>query len=248
MTVCKDCVSFFQSTVCHGLDINNNETFLQQPAIQAVQTFGPYEISILIEAVKKVLEKGLQPQASTLLNALDELQSQVSESSPTSALSSPSSCTSTTNSELERHKEENIDPSQAPDTKRSHDAQTKGHNEKYFLNEESMSLETDGDCLSSEFNQIQQPPDAPKAPEKEAASKHKQQDDQQCLMIKYKALKRANELLKERQTCRQCRSQPVSITFLPCGHYSYCYDCGKTFSTCPICHKTILADVKTFRA
>ncbi|KAL8612448.1 hypothetical protein ACOMHN_058576 [Nucella lapillus] len=65
---------------------------------------------------------------------------------------------------------------------------------------------------------------------------------------KLTALREENELLKARQKCRSCQHRPVSITFLPCGHYSYCYDCGHKFGACPICHKTVLADVRTFPA
>ena len=68
------------------------------------------------------------------------------------------------------------------------------------------------------------------------------------LKRKLAALRRENKLLKERQLCRDCHTRQVSITFLPCGHYSYCYDCGQRFSACPICRKTILADVRTFLA
>lgn len=57
-----------------------------------------------------------------------------------------------------------------------------------------------------------------------------------------------NRRLKKRQQCRLCHEKQVSITFLPCGHYSYCYDCGQQFTACPICKKTILADVRTFLA
>ena len=55
-----------------------------------------------------------------------------------------------------------------------------------------------------------------------------------------------NKRLKDRQLCKKCRDRTVSVTFLPCGHFSYCYECGQGYSACPICRKTILADVKTF--
>ena len=72
--------------------------------------------------------------------------------------------------------------------------------------------------------------------------------DTTTLKRKLAALRRENKFLKERQLCRDCHTRQVSITFLPCGHYSYCYDCGQRFSACPICRKTILADVRTFLA
>lgn len=72
--------------------------------------------------------------------------------------------------------------------------------------------------------------------------------DVTALKRKLLALRSENKRLKERQLCRDCHIRQVSITFLPCGHYSYCYDCGQRFSACPICRKTILADVRTFLA
>lgn len=72
--------------------------------------------------------------------------------------------------------------------------------------------------------------------------------DNAALKRKLLALRSENKRLKERQLCKDCHNRPVSITFLPCGHYSYCYDCGQRFNACPICRKTILADVRTFLA
>ena len=69
-----------------------------------------------------------------------------------------------------------------------------------------------------------------------------------ALKQKLKALRYENRKLKERQLCKSCRNRQVSITFLPCGHYSFCYDCGQKYNACPICRKTILADVRTFLA
>ncbi|KAK7484273.1 hypothetical protein BaRGS_00024522 [Batillaria attramentaria] len=65
------------------------------------------------------------------------------------------------------------------------------------------------------------------------------------LRQKVRVLREENRKLKERQTCRHCRERPVSLTLLPCGHFCYCQECGSTFHACPICRKTILADVRT---
>lgn len=65
------------------------------------------------------------------------------------------------------------------------------------------------------------------------------------LRERMRALTKENSLLKARQLCRHCRERPVRLTLLPCGHFCFCVECGTTFSRCPICLKTILADVKT---
>ncbi|KAK7480031.1 hypothetical protein BaRGS_00028764 [Batillaria attramentaria] len=67
----------------------------------------------------------------------------------------------------------------------------------------------------------------------------------QELRQKVRVLREENRKLKERQTCRHCRERPVSLTLLPCGHFCFCQECGSTFYACPICQKTILADVRT---
>ena len=61
-----------------------------------------------------------------------------------------------------------------------------------------------------------------------------------------RALRVENRRLKARQTCRQCHQRPVALTFLPCGHFTFCQECGSSFDACPVCRKTILADVRTF--
>lgn len=65
---------------------------------------------------------------------------------------------------------------------------------------------------------------------------------------KFRALKAENRRLRARNTCRQCRQRPVSLTLLPCGHFCFCHECGSSFASCPVCRKTILADVRTFVA
>ena len=61
-----------------------------------------------------------------------------------------------------------------------------------------------------------------------------------------RALRAENRRLKARKVCRQCRQRPVALTFLPCGHFCFCQECGSSFHSCPLCRKTILADVRTF--
>ncbi|KAK7484270.1 hypothetical protein BaRGS_00024519 [Batillaria attramentaria] len=65
------------------------------------------------------------------------------------------------------------------------------------------------------------------------------------LKDRVRVLREENRKLKQRHTCRHCGERPVSLTLLPCGHFCYCQECGSTFHACPICRKTILADVRT---
>ena len=55
--------------------------------------------------------------------------------------------------------------------------------------------------------------------------------------------------LKQRITCRICRKTPLQesgLTFLPCGHFITCVDCGNKWDHCPACGIMILGDVRTF--
>ncbi|KAK7111278.1 inhibitor of apoptosis protein-like [Littorina saxatilis] len=101
---------------------------------------------------------------------------------------------------------------------------------------------------ATEVSEMRQPVSKKDEVPREATRKIGSGQDVESLKHKLQALRSENQRLKERHLCRHCRSKPVSLTFLPCGHYSYCCDCGGRFSACPICRKTILADVRTFLA
>lgn len=58
-------------------------------------------------------------------------------------------------------------------------------------------------------------------------------------------LRAENIRLKAWKMCKACKTNPASITLLPCGHFAYCRECGRQFHACPLCKKTILADVYT---
>lgn len=66
------------------------------------------------------------------------------------------------------------------------------------------------------------------------------------LREKMAALRKENSKLKARQNCRRCLTRPANLTLLPCGHFCLCVECGQTFDKCPLCLKTVLADVRTF--
>lgn len=79
----------------------------------------------------------------------------------------------------------------------------------------------------------------------ESEAEKKEKESRRFRRQKLRVLKEENKKLKERQICRQCRQNPVSLTFLPCGHFCFCGECGPTFHACPLCRKTVLADVRT---
>ncbi|KAL8600020.1 hypothetical protein ACOMHN_057789 [Nucella lapillus] len=81
---------------------------------------------------------------------------------------------------------------------------------------------------------------------RESTSAKERDRERRRLLTKVRALREENKHLKTRQKCRKCRQNPVDLTFLPCGHFLFCHSCGSSFQACPFCHKTILADVKTY--
>ncbi|XP_076461866.1 uncharacterized protein LOC143294213 isoform X2 [Babylonia areolata] len=91
-------------------------------------------------------------------------------------------------------------------------------------------------------------PGPAKPEEGAAAAADERASDRNLQLAKLRALRAENRRLKARQTCRQCRQRPVALTLLPCGHFCFCQECGSTLEKCPLCRKTILADVRTFVA
>ena len=72
--------------------------------------------------------------------------------------------------------------------------------------------------------------------------------DKSLVQLRLQVQRCENRRLRARQLCRSCCSRPVSITFLPCSHFAYCFSCGQNCPACPVCRRTILADVRTFLA
>ncbi|KAK7491288.1 hypothetical protein BaRGS_00017559 [Batillaria attramentaria] len=66
------------------------------------------------------------------------------------------------------------------------------------------------------------------------------------LKEKVQVLRKEQSKLLARKLCRHCKKRPVGLTLLPCGHFCLCPECGAEFKKCPVCLKTILADVRTF--
>ncbi|KAK7113289.1 hypothetical protein V1264_012601 [Littorina saxatilis] len=83
-------------------------------------------------------------------------------------------------------------------------------------------------------------------PDKVSEGPRRKEELSRELRQKVAALRRENSKLKARTLCRHCRKRPANLTLLPCGHFCLCAECGSTFDQCPVCRKTVLADIKTF--
>ncbi|XP_012939750.1 uncharacterized protein LOC106012180 [Aplysia californica] len=57
---------------------------------------------------------------------------------------------------------------------------------------------------------------------------------------------REHGYLRGRMTCAVCTERHAETTFLPCGHFAVCSSCSTSCNNCPVCHKKVLAEVKTF--
>ncbi|XP_046582213.1 putative inhibitor of apoptosis [Haliotis rubra] len=60
------------------------------------------------------------------------------------------------------------------------------------------------------------------------------------------SLAEQNKRLRERRTCKICKTEIVSELFLPCGHLVTCSNCAPKVTECCVCRKTILGTVKVF--
>ncbi|KAL8597787.1 hypothetical protein ACOMHN_004902 [Nucella lapillus] len=95
---------------------------------------------------------------------------------------------------------------------------------------------------------IQENKSAPQVPEKTLsdnpkAAKHSRSAE---LLSRCRRLLAENRELKRRQLCRQCRDTAANVTLLPCGHLLYCQDCASDQTHCQLCHREIMADIKTY--
>ncbi|KAJ8311085.1 hypothetical protein KUTeg_011362 [Tegillarca granosa] len=54
-----------------------------------------------------------------------------------------------------------------------------------------------------------------------------------------------NKYLKDRQLCKICLDNDVSIVFLPCGHLVSCVDCSHAIRKCPICRVFVKGTLKS---
>lgn len=68
------------------------------------------------------------------------------------------------------------------------------------------------------------------------------------LKTEVKQLIKENKRLKKRKRCVICKTEEVGITFLPCGHFTTCKECGtnEEIQDCSLCGKSILGTVRTF--
>ncbi|KAH3738027.1 baculoviral IAP repeat-containing protein 7-B-like [Dreissena polymorpha] len=52
--------------------------------------------------------------------------------------------------------------------------------------------------------------------------------------------------MQESLQCKICMERQVALTFLPCGHFVTCEECGSKVHRCPMCRTSIRGTVKTF--
>lgn len=227
--------------------VPKDRDLLQQPFAIAVQAMGINRLDLILHAAKQLQIENRPLQAPTVMIEVEELMDLERRGKTLPPLHKPREYESASES----------DDEELEDTV-GYDAANDGHLTS------SQNLQTD--CAEAEpqsrlkdveirpeFNQLNKikatklpSPVIRKREESEAKRKISGGKDAQFLKQKVRVLRSENKRLKDRQYCRDCHSKLVSITFLPCGHCSYCYDCGQLFSACPICRKTILADVRTF--
>lgn len=55
-----------------------------------------------------------------------------------------------------------------------------------------------------------------------------------------------NTQLRKSVYCRKCKTNLVSVVFLPCGHLCTCTDCGPSVKYCLICNQFIKGTVRTY--
>lgn len=65
-------------------------------------------------------------------------------------------------------------------------------------------------------------------------------------IVDVKSLKRENEDMRERSSCKICRDAEVNVVFIPCGHLVCCLSCSHSIQKCPICRQEIRRSVKIF--
>ncbi|KAK7113480.1 baculoviral IAP repeat-containing protein 3-like [Littorina saxatilis] len=234
-------------------ELPEDKDLLKQPFAAALQDMGFDRLDLILHAAKQLQLENRPLQAPTVMIEVEELLDLERRGKSLPPLQKP-----------REHDYYGSDGESEGGSMEYYDA-----NDGHLTTSSSKHDDLQTDCaepeppsrlkeaeMRSEFNQISKlkatelPSPVIRKEEipREAKRKISGGKDAQFLRQKLQVLRSENKRLKERQLCRDCHSKPVSITFLPCGHYSYCYDCGQQFSACPICRKTILADVRTFLA
>ncbi|XP_067667614.1 putative inhibitor of apoptosis [Haliotis asinina] len=73
-----------------------------------------------------------------------------------------------------------------------------------------------------------------------------QTSTEDSIVLSSLSLAEQNRRLRERRTCKICKTEVVSELFLPCGHLVTCSLCAPKVTDCCVCRKTILGTVKVF--
>lgn len=54
------------------------------------------------------------------------------------------------------------------------------------------------------------------------------------------------EPLREAAMCKICYCREMTILFRPCGHLLTCHSCADQLTSCPICRKSILENIRAY--
>ncbi|KAJ8307050.1 hypothetical protein KUTeg_015134 [Tegillarca granosa] len=83
------------------------------------------------------------------------------------------------------------------------------------------------------------------ADDQEEKTKHGSAEKTEDASAPLETIIEENKYLKDRQLCKICLDDDVSIVFLPCGHLATCVDCSHALRKCPICRVFIKGTVKS---
>ena len=196
---------------------SEDEKILQEPYSVAVQIMGYTRTDLIVLAVKKLLKDKKRIQAGVLMLKVEDLERYERRGY-----------------ESDRDSNYVMDSSSEDDD--SDDSEDDDQSGVREINPTPATKKLGSQGVTPQKDDVQR-----QAPTLSLLGKEVS-DPKQKLAV----LRSENKRLKGRYLCKDCHDRPVSVTFLPCGHFSYCYECGQHFSACPICRKTILADIKTF--
>ena len=72
---------------------------------------------------------------------------------------------------------------------------------------------------------------------------NQQQQDDNLVSPEMKLLEEELEDLEDANLCKLCVDNPLEVVFLPCGHFSTCFECSIKMINCPVCRVQIVKTV-----
>lgn len=110
--------------------------------------------------------------------------------------------------------------------------------EEPITKETETTTETNGIRVSEEISNTERVSEATTNTEQVSSADRKSNDRLESIIEE-------NKYLKDRQLCKICLDEIVSIVFLPCGHLVSCVDCSHAIRKCPICRVFVKGTVKS---